>query len=103
MKTATHTLRAGALTALCYVAMATAQAQSGVPQAGDPARWYVEDSTAQAQLRTLRKEIGAAYKEAQSACRSMPAPERGACMKEARGIYQQDMANAEQQRAAAHP
>ena len=103
MKTRTHTLRAGALAVICYVALATAQAQSGVPQAGDPARWYVEDSTAQAQLRTLLKEIGAAFQEAQAECRRLPAADRGACMKEARSIYQQDMANAQQQRAAAHP
>ncbi len=31
-----------------------ALAQTTTPQPGDPQRWYQEDSTAQAQLRTLR-------------------------------------------------
>lgn len=114
MKTRTQRLRAAALAAVCYAALAAAQAQSGVAQPGDPAqsgvaqpgdpaRWYVEDNTAQAQLRTLRKEIGAAYQEALAECRPMPTAERARCMKEARSIYQQDMAGAQQQRAAAHP
>ncbi|STQ93119.1 Uncharacterised protein [Janthinobacterium lividum] len=41
-----------------------ALAQTATPQPGDPQRWYQEDSTAQAQLRTLRKEIAAALAEA---------------------------------------
>lgn len=80
-----------------------AQAQNTIARTGDPARWYVEDATAQAQMRTLHKEIGAALQEAQKECRQAPAPERNDCLKQARATYQQDMANAQQQRATAHP
>lgn len=59
---------------------------------GDPARWYVEDATEQQRLRTLRKEIAAAYEEARIACRNAPAAERAACLKEARATYQQELA-----------
>lgn len=59
---------------------------------GDPARWYVEDATEQQRLRTLRKEIAAAYEEAKIACRSAPAPERAQCLKEARATYQSELA-----------
>jgi hypothetical protein len=61
---------------------------------GDPARWYREDTTRQAQLRTLQKEIGAALQEAKNACKKAPATERNACLQEARATYQRDMAQA---------
>ncbi len=61
---------------------------------GDPARWHQEDTTKSAQMRTLRKEIGAALAEAKLACKPMPAPERAACLKEAQATYQRDLANA---------
>ncbi|OON63623.1 hypothetical protein B0920_09760 [Massilia sp. KIM] len=64
---------------------------------GDPARWYREDATRQARMRTLQKEIGAAFQEAQNACKKRPAAERSACMKEARATWQQDMAQARAQ------
>jgi hypothetical protein len=70
---------------------------------GDPARWYQDDSTAAAQLRTLRKEIGAALQEATIACKKMAAAERAACMRTARATYQQDMAGAAQLREQQHP
>ena len=100
--TTRHLLRA-LLAGICFLTLTSGHAQTSAPQAGDPARWYVDDATAQQQLRTLRKEIGAAFQEAQAECKRMPAADRGACMKEARATYQQDMANAQQQRAAAHP
>jgi hypothetical protein len=65
--------------------------------------WYQEDSTPQAQLRTLRKEISAALAEARKACRSEPSATRATCLKEAQDTYRQDMANAEKLREAAHP
>ena len=64
---------------------------------GDPARWYREDATRQAQLRTLHKEIGAALQEAKNACRKVAAAERNACLQEARATYQRDMAQAKAQ------
>lgn len=70
------------------------------PQASDPARWYVEDTTTAAQQRTLRKEIGAALQEALSACKQMPVPQRAACITDARATYQQDLARASQPRPA---
>lgn len=73
------------------------------PQAGDPSRWYVEDATQAEQLRTLRKEIGAALSEAQKDCKSRPQAERAACLKDAQEVYRRDMAGAQRQRAAAHP
>ncbi len=103
MHTKTRMMGRLALAAACYFTLAAGQAQGVPAQGGDPARWYVEDATAQQQLRTLRKEIGAALQEALADCKRQPASERGACMKEARATYQQDMANAQQQRAAAHP
>ena len=68
---------------------------------GDPARWYREDATSQAKLRTLHKEIGAALQEAKNACKRLPAAERSACLKQAQAVYQRDMAQARE--AAAGP
>ena len=79
------------------------QAQTAMRQPGDPQRGYQEDSTPQAQLRTLRKEISAALAEAKKACRSEPSATRATCLKEAQDTYRQDMANAEKLREAAHP
>lgn len=73
------------------------------PQAGDPSRWYVDDATQADQLRTLRKEIGAALGEAQKECRTRPQSERTACLKDAQEVYRRDMAGVQRQRAAAHP
>ncbi|WP_020652710.1 hypothetical protein [Massilia niastensis] len=64
---------------------------------GDPARWYRDDSTRQARLQTLQKEIGAALKEAQAACKKRREPTRSACLQEARATWRQDMAQARSQ------
>ncbi|SFB92972.1 hypothetical protein [Massilia yuzhufengensis] len=61
---------------------------------GDPSRWYREDATPQAKLKTLHKEIGAALQEARNACKRAPAAERNACLSEARAVYTRDMAQA---------
>ena len=61
---------------------------------GDPARWYRPDRTMAAHRQTLQKEINAALAEQLAACRKLPADQRGPCVKEARGIYQHDMAAA---------
>ena len=68
---------------------------------GDPSRWYSNDPTRQARLHTLQKEIAAAYQEAKNACREGAAAGRGACLKEARATYEQDMKNAPAQLDAA--
>jgi len=109
----------GSVAGLCLLACGAGQAQmqdrdqtpsSTVPQnadagprATDPQRWYVDDATRQEQLRTLRKEIGAALQEAQKQCQAMAAADRDGCMKDARSTYQHDMSNVEQLREAAHP
>ena len=80
-----------------------AQLQQSDIAKGDPARWYQDDASAAAQLRTLRKEIGAALAEANIACKQGPAAERRRCLQEARATYQQDMANAAQISAEHHP
>jgi hypothetical protein len=64
---------------------------------GDPARWYRDDATSVARLRTLQKEMGAALREAQNACRQGPKAERADCLKAARATWQHDMAEARQQ------
>lgn len=95
-----HLLRA-ALAALCLSTLAPSWAQEAGAPLRDPPRWYVDDTSAQAQLRTLRKEIGAAFREAQAECKRQPAAARNACMKEARATYRDDLANAEQLRTGA--
>jgi hypothetical protein len=80
---------------------AVAVKQAGEIQRGDPARWHRDDPSRQARLRTLQKEIGAAYEEAKNACRSTAAAARSACLKEARANYEQEMKNAPAQLDAA--
>ena len=63
---------------------AAARQQAREIAKGDPKRWYRNDASRQARLQTLHKEIGAALKEAQNACKQKPAAERSACMKEAK-------------------
>jgi hypothetical protein len=80
---------------------AVAVKQAGEIQRGDPARWYRDDASRQARLRTLQKEIGAAYEEAKNACHKDAAAGRSACLKEARANYEQEMKNAPAQLDAA--
>ena len=79
------------------VPAATARQQAAEIAKGDPARWYREDTTAAARLRTLQKEIGAALQESTGACKALKTAERAACIKEARSTYQQEMAGAKAQ------
>jgi hypothetical protein len=80
---------------------AVAVKQAGEIRRGDPARWDRDDPTRQARLRTLQKEISAAYEEAKNACRGAAAAGRSACLKEARATYEHDMKNAPAQLDAA--
>lgn len=70
---------------------AAAQHQQRELAKGEPARWMKEDRTIQAQLATKKKEIGAALNEALAECKRAQASERGACVKEARATYRNDM------------
>ena len=62
-----------------------------VAQAGDPARWYQEDTTPRARFDTLKKEAGAAHRIAQNACKKTKGVTRMACMQEARNVLGQDI------------
>ncbi|NML61707.1 hypothetical protein HHL21_11570 [Massilia sp. RP-1-19] len=73
---------------------ATARKQAAEVATGDPQRWYREDATAAARLRTIQKEIAAGLQEAQGNCRRQLTAERTACLKDARAIYQKEMAEA---------
>lgn len=100
------------LTAALLAACCAAQAQVTPPELaarqrqeirhGDPARWYQADRTKAAQLRTLRKEITAAYVEARTACKQVTADERSDCLKDAKEYYTADMGNLEGLRYAAN-
>lgn len=73
---------------------ATQRKQAAEVASGGPARWNQEDATMAARLRTVQKEIGAGLQEAQGNCRRMATSERAACLKEARAIYNREMAGA---------
>lgn len=73
---------------------ATARKQAAEVATGDPQRWYQEDATPAARLKTMQKEIAAGLQEAQGNCRRQATAERAACLKEARAIYQREMAEA---------
>ncbi|MGZ8288741.1 MAG: hypothetical protein ACXW3B_06640 [Telluria sp.] len=72
----------------------TARKQAAEVASGGPARWTQEDTTMAARLRTVHKEIAAGLQEAQGNCRRMATSERATCLKEARAIYQREMAGA---------
>ncbi|MBZ2207026.1 hypothetical protein [Massilia soli] len=74
------------------VPAATARKQAAEVASGDPQRWYREDMTAAARMRTMQKEIAAGLQEAQGNCKRQPTAERAACMKAARATYQTEMA-----------
>jgi len=83
------------------VAEAVAQKQAKEIQAGDPARWHHDDASRQAALKTLQKEIGAAYDEARRACAKGPAAQRTGCLTTARQTWQDDLKNGPAQLEAA--
>ncbi|MCS0633157.1 hypothetical protein NX786_27865 [Telluria mixta] len=80
------------------VALACALCAAGSPAmaAKDPARWTQGDKTKAQRMATLKKEINAAYAEQQTACKKKSSANRAACLKEARLVYQRDMAHAPQ-------
>jgi hypothetical protein len=80
---------------------AVARKQAGEVAAGGPARWHDEDMSREARLRTLQKEVGAAYEEQKKACRAGPAFDRDRCLRQARQTWQEDLKNAPAQLDAA--
>lgn len=85
------------------VALACALCAAGSPAmaAKDPARWTQGDKTKAQRMATLKKEINAAYAEQQAACKRKASASRAACLKDARQVYQHDLAQAPQLLAAA--
>jgi hypothetical protein len=79
---------------------ATARKQAMEVAAGDPARWTREDVTAADRLKTLRKETAAALQESLGNCKRLAQAERATCVKEARTIYQQEMASLQERLSA---
>jgi hypothetical protein len=79
---------------------ATARQQQAEIARGDPARWFQEDATTEARMRTLRKEIAAGLQENLGNCKSLAQAERRACMQEARAIYSQEMAGVRERAVA---
>lgn len=71
-----------------------------VAQAGDPARWYQEDTTPRARFDALKKEAGAAHRIAQKECKKTKGVARIACMQEARNMLGQDLGAARLQAQA---
>jgi hypothetical protein len=87
-----NTLFAAVAVAAACFSLST-KAQDTVEQPGDPARWYQPADTAQKKFATLKKEAGAALKEARDECRRMSAQgvDRKSCEQEAVAQYQADM------------
>lgn len=103
-RTTRHLIRAVACAAVCLLTMRAGLAEeihmNREAQGADPARWYQEDMTPQARFKTLKKEAGAAYREAVLQCRSAERGERAACLREARANFQNDMTAARQETQA---
>jgi len=84
----------GGLALACALALCgAAQAQNDAAKADSAGR--------QPALKTLQKEIGAAYDEAKRACAREPAHGRSACLQKAQQTWQDDMKAAPAQVQAA--
>lgn len=59
-------------------------------------RGAIEDKTPQQKYRTAINEAGGGYKLYLAECASMPAAERAACRREAKAVYDREMAAARQ-------
>lgn len=79
---------------------AAARQQAAEIARGGPSRWDQADNTPAERLRTIRKETAAALNENLGVCRSQPAAQRSACVKEARATYQLEMAGAKSRAAS---
>jgi hypothetical protein len=107
MQRTTHNILTALIGAVvCTLAMhgvwAKGAAADGIAQAGDPARWYQEDITPRARFETLKREAGAAHREAQNECKKAERIARVVCMQEARNALGRDLATARQQAQSPH-
>ncbi|HVK55480.1 MAG TPA: hypothetical protein VM532_10685 [Burkholderiales bacterium] len=85
------------ITVVCLLSSLSGLAIANLPPAveeKDPTAWYQEDLTPKAQYETAKKEAGAAYREALNDCREKRGAEKTACVKEAKAVYTQDLAEA---------
>jgi hypothetical protein len=96
MSQASSILRGAWIACALCVASVPALAGNHPKAAKDPARWTTGDTTKAQRMATLKKEINAAYAEQQTACKHKSPGSRAACLKQARQIYQHDMAHAPQ-------
>jgi len=76
------------------VAPALARHQAAELAKGDPARWFQEDTTPEAKLRTGTKEAAAALRENLADCKKLAARDRRDCTVQAHQTYRQEMAHA---------
>jgi outer membrane protein assembly factor BamD (BamD/ComL family) len=58
----------------------------------------IPDTTPQEFYNTAISEAGGAYKEAQKDCKALPKAERSICLREAKTLYDHDMAEAREMR-----
>lgn len=101
MSKASSILRGAWIACALCAASVPALAENHPKAVKDPARWTQGDKTKAQRMATLKKEISAAYAEQQAACKHQSSGNRAACLKQARQIYQHDMAHAPQLLAAA--
>ena len=97
----TSIIGAAMFTLAAHGALAHGLAADRGAQAGDPARWHLEDTTPRERFETSKKEAGAAYRQAQSDCKKAVQASRAACMQNARNTYGRDLVDARQEIGAA--
>jgi hypothetical protein len=96
MNKASSILRGAWIACALCAASVPALAGDHPKAAKDPARWSTGDKTKAQRAATLKKEINAAYAEQQTACKHKSAGSRASCLKDARQVYQHDMAQVPQ-------
>lgn len=92
----TNRLSAFVVSALMLASASAALSQPASQEERLLERGAVEDTTPQQKYRTAINEAGGGYKLYLAECASMPASERAACRREAKAVYDRDMAAARQ-------
>ncbi len=82
------------------VAPELARHQAAELAKGDPARWFQEDTTPEARMRTSIKEAAAALRENLADCKKLAAGERRACSAQAHQTHREELARARQKALA---
>jgi hypothetical protein len=99
MKTKTIQLAKGILFAMITCAMsgpalAVDTDSTAIGQRGDPERWYQEEMTPMAYFKTLKKEAEAVYQLSVAECKRAERSQQSTCLREAKSVMQQDIADA---------